>query len=268
MLCRFLWKEFRMLRGLWLAVAIMAILVQCAAKLLLPATSELPLTLLYIALASGVLYAAGSAATAFSVEHEEESYDFLTRLPAIWWPIFIGKLLATAVTAVLLSVTLSITAAAHIGGSISLSTQAGLGALGMLGFAVVEAVAWGTLFSLLVKRPLLAAILTLVVGAVAVNIAVNLTSTNAVASTTPEGYIEAIPLRSAIVIAVFAVTRDSCTRVADQRGHGFSLSTIRLNRRVSQALGRHDCRLAPVQSRRETHFKPFDVGPALVANLA
>jgi hypothetical protein len=203
---RFIWKEFRMVRGLWLAVAIMGFLVQCAAKLLLPPTTEIPPTLLSIALASAVLYAVGAAATAFSVEHEEETYDFLSRLPMTWLPLFAGKLLVTTVTAVLLACALAVTGWLVRGSNYKLTGDDFPNALGMLGFAIFEAIAWGTLFSLLIKRPLLAAIVTLVVGTISVNFVVETASNYSAASSNPSAYRDVLPYRLAIVALVFAAS--------------------------------------------------------------
>ncbi len=79
-------------------------------------------------------------------------------------------------------------------------------ALAILGMSIFEATAWGTLFSLLLKRPLVAAIVTLVVGAIGVNVAVNTASSAAVPSANPAAYIDAVPLRCAIVLAVLGLS--------------------------------------------------------------
>jgi hypothetical protein len=202
---RFLWKEFRMIRGLWAAVAIMGLLVQCAERMLLPFSTDRALTLIYTALSAAVLYAVGAAATTFSVEHEEETYDLLTRLPTTWWPPFAAKLLVGVLSSMLLAAVLSFPALL-LGGSHSITAQDVRTALGLMGFAIIEAIAWGSLFSLLIKRPLLAAIVTLVVGTVAVNVIVSNSSHNVAAALSPEAYLHALPLRLAIVIVVFAVS--------------------------------------------------------------
>src|SRR4051812_10967099 len=204
---RFAWKEFRMLRSLWLAVAIMGLLIQCAEKMLLPSSSEFALTLLYTALSAAVMYAVGAAATAFSVEHEEEAYDLLTRLPTTWWPLFAGKLLVTLVSGLLLAVVLSLVAVAFRGPHL-ITEEDARSAVGMMGFAIIEAVAWGTLFSLLIKRPLVAAIGTLVLGTLVTSAAVNIASSYSypLATLNPEAYAHAIPVRLAIVVAVFVLS--------------------------------------------------------------
>src|SRR5688572_26485614 len=78
---RFAWKEFRMLRGLWLAVAILGALIQWAIDLVSPPSLDHATLLFSAALAAAALYAVGAAATTFSVEHEERTYDFLACLP-------------------------------------------------------------------------------------------------------------------------------------------------------------------------------------------
>jgi ABC-type transport system involved in multi-copper enzyme maturation permease subunit len=206
---RFLWKEFRMTRGLWAAVAIMGLLVQCAERMLLPGSTDFVLTLLYTALSAAVLYAVGAAATAFSVEHEEETYDLLTRLPTTWWPPFAAKLLVTFISAVLLALFLSIPLVAfHF--PPPTSAQDIYTAFGMMGFAIIEAIAWGTLFSLLIRRPLLAAIMTLVVGALAVEFIISYVTRDVLSTQSPASYVRALPARAAIVVALFAC----CTYVA------------------------------------------------------
>ena len=61
MLWRFVWKEFRMIRGLWLAVAIMGFAVQWVARLLMyrsptSVDPDLPFTMFCNDLAAAELY--------------------------------------------------------------------------------------------------------------------------------------------------------------------------------------------------------------------
>ena len=79
-------------------------------------------------------------------------------------------------------------------------------ALGLFGVAILEGTAWGMLFSLLMTRPLVAAILTLVAGTIAVNVAVYLSSSQLRANLSPSAYLEALPLRLAIVTLVVALS--------------------------------------------------------------
>src|SRR6266481_4724794 len=90
---RFAWKEYRTLRALWLAVAALAIIVQAVSAQLAAPGTDLPTWLFGSALAAAALYAVGAAAILFAVEHEDETYNFLTGLPVTWLPVFAGKLL-------------------------------------------------------------------------------------------------------------------------------------------------------------------------------
>lgn len=201
---RFLWKEYRVLRGLWISVVVLALLVDFAFGLL--TTPQYNFATLYFgtALAAAVLFAVGAAATSFSVEHEEETYGFLSGLPTAWWPVFIGKLAVAFVSAVALASFLALVGF-FIGGHGAPEPRDTLNVLGILGVAIVEALAWGTLFSLLLKRPLNAVAATFVAGTTATQLAVNLCSENASASVDPKSYIAAIPLRLAIAGVVLAL---------------------------------------------------------------
>ncbi len=198
---RFLWKEYRMLRSLWLAVFVMAALAQLGIQQLLPPPVDRPTAILVAALIAALLYAVGSAATTFSVEHEDETYVFLAGLPTNWMAVFLGKWIVVVTSTAALAGAL-VLVGYLIGGLQWPRAENSLTALGVLGIATLEAIAWGTLFSLLVKRPLVAAILTLVAGALALNLAVTIFSNRSVANTDPQAYVEVIPLRLGIVVCV------------------------------------------------------------------
>ncbi len=202
---RFAWKEYRMLRGLWLAVLVVGALVQWALSALMSPSIDHASMLFSTALAAAVLYAVGAAATTFSLEHEEETYGFLLALPTTWGPLFAGKLLVAALSALLLATALTATGWITSGYAPPGGRDSSV-ALGMFGMAIFEGLAWGTLFSLLVKRPLAAALWTLFVGTVAVNVAVNANSNYAVGSIVPRAYLEAVPLRLAFVGIVLAAS--------------------------------------------------------------
>jgi hypothetical protein len=113
---RFVWKEYRMLRGLWLAVAALAIAEQTISRMISVAYPETPAWLFASALAAAALYAVGAAAILFAVEHEEETYSFITGLPTTWFPIFTGKLLVATLSALALGVALLLSGFALAGG--------------------------------------------------------------------------------------------------------------------------------------------------------
>lgn len=203
---RFLWKEYRMLRGLWLAVLALGLLVDWLLSVLLAPPADFPMVRLCVALAAATLYAAGAAAVLFSVEHEERTYDFLRGLPATWQPLFTSKLLVATVSAVALAAVLAILGM-HPGGHFRPPSADSVRDAGsVLGLAIVEAVAWGTLCSLVFKRPLAAALTTIIVGPLVVSWAVSVMSSSSVPLNDAASFAAAIPLRLAIVVALFALS--------------------------------------------------------------
>ncbi len=205
---RFAWKELRMIRGLWLAVAILAFGIQVLERMLLVRSqgltdTDLPAILFWTSLTAAILYTAGAAATTFSVEHEEETYDFLVRLPATWPALFAAKLLVTFVTAAFLAAVLLIPVWLMRGSS-PLNASSLYAPFHVLGIGIVEALAWGTLFSLLIKRPLLAAIVTLVITTLATTMAVNFVSHDTMASLNVNAYAQAFAFRTGIAAIVLA----------------------------------------------------------------
>lgn len=193
---RFVWKEYRMLRGFWLAVAVLTVIEQWLSTLLAPPGSNVPAWLFGSAWFAAALYAVGAAATSFAVEHEEETYGFLSGLPTTWPALLIGKLIVSIGSALALAAVLSLTGWA-LGGPIWWQSDARL-LVGLFGMAIFEATAWGMLFSLLLKRPLVAAICTLIVATLAIHVAVNAASDSFTASLQLRAYSRAIPLRLAI----------------------------------------------------------------------
>lgn len=219
---RFAWKEYRTLRGLWLAVLVLGVLVQLVLMLLAAPGADVPSLTVAAAWGTAVLYAIGAAAILFSVEHEEETYGFLAGLPARWLPLYLGKLCVAAASALAAALVLMLTGWVIASGRWPTSEQMAL-LLGLLGIGVVEALAWGTLFSLLLKRPLVAVLWTIVVGAIAVHWAVNTASSTSVASLELASYREAIPLRLAIVAIVCAGSAvAACRWLAADRPRGTS----------------------------------------------
>lgn len=201
---RFAWKEYHTLRGLWVAVLILGLLVDWLTSALLAPPIDFAAVRLTIALAAAALYAAGAAAILFSMEHEENTYDFLRGLPATWQPIFFGKFMSAALSAILLAAVLTMFGLWTLGAGAGLPSRENASlAIGVFGVAIFEALAWGTLWSLLVKRPLAAAVVTLFTASLATNLAANILRFN---DTNPQIYMQAIPQRMAVIVAVLAAS--------------------------------------------------------------
>ena len=199
---RFAWKEYRTLRGLWLAVAALAIIVQAISAFFAAPGTDLPAWLFGTALAAAALYAVGAAAILFAVEHEDETYNFLTGLPITWLPLFVGKLLVATLSAILLAAVLVAVSPllAHGGGWPAPYVASQIAEV--FGIAILEALVWGTLFSTLLRQPLLAALLAIFAASASVTLIVNLF----VGGTTPTllltSYAHVAPARLLLVVAI------------------------------------------------------------------
>lgn len=253
---RFVWKEYRTLRGFWLAVLLLGLLVQWLIGVFLPPQPDWPTLRLYVALAAATLYATGAAAILFSIEHEDGTFDFLSGLPATWLPVFVGKLLLATMSAIALAAALTFTGLIAHGFDLPRENNATL-AFGIFGIAILEAIAWGTLFSLLFKRPLAAAIMTLLIGALAVHTAVNLTGSNSIASLDPKAYLNSIPLRLAIVVVVLA-----CSILVARRWIGFSSHS-----RVAESPWRRGARGGGILASKDFLQNPYGLVSVLSACL-
>ena len=201
---RFVWKEYRTLRGLWLAVLVLGVLVQWVSYALGQPAIDWATVFFSIALGSAALYAVGVAATTFSVEHEEETYNYISTLPTRWFPVFAGKLLFAAASAVALAASLSLIGWILCGFDLPGGRDTPR-ALGVFGVAIIEALAWGTLFSLVLRQPLLAALLAIGAASLAVTSAINLLAEGATPALTIESYLRVLPARLAIVLCVAVV---------------------------------------------------------------
>ena len=162
---RILWKEYRAQRAFWISIALATVIVE-SALLANPWASqpERIQSLFAAGLTFAVLYALGSAATLFATEREDETYDFLRALPVRPLVVFLGKIAyAVGSTAAMYLVAWSLALALARGLPDPNFNQRMWALLGVWG---VELLAWGILFSLLLKRPLVAAILAGTVGSI------------------------------------------------------------------------------------------------------
>ena len=194
---RFLWKEYRMLRGFWLAVGGLAMIVQFVLPHLQYDARSLPGQLFAVAWGAAALYAVGAAITLFSAEREERTRDFLQVLPDRWLPMFAGKVLLGLFSAVALALVLSFTGwffAENRWPTAAVMNET----LGVVGVAVVEATVWGLLFSLWMKQPLLAAIVSMAAASFGAQLAVVAASPN-----DPTAYSQAVPMRLLLCFGVF-----------------------------------------------------------------
>lgn len=218
---RFWWKEYRMLRGFWLAVAALGLLAQLAVPLFTFNREFVPGHVFVIAWAAAALYAVGCAVTLFSAEREENTHNFLMHLPNHWGAMFAGKVALAIVSAVLLASALSITGWLTAGAwpSRAIANET----LGVAGVAIIEATVWGLFFSLWMNQPLLAAIVSMAAASFGAQLAVAVSSPASQAFVTA-AYAQAVPLRLLLCGVVFLVDVKLASRWLQPAGHASSLS--------------------------------------------
>ncbi|QEG33954.1 hypothetical protein [Bythopirellula goksoeyrii] len=200
---RFAWKEYRMLRGFWLAILVLGVLEQWISTLMMIDAHQIPGWLFSSAWGAAALYAVGAAVTLFGAENEERTRGFLQLLPGRWQPMFFAKLAVAVGSSLLLAGLLCVIGWIIAGGEWPTASQRIL-SLSVAGVAVVEATVWGLLFSLLWKQPLMAAVTAMAVASFGSQVAIGLTP-NLMDSFSAESYQSAVPIRLAICLVVFAV---------------------------------------------------------------
>jgi hypothetical protein len=158
---RLMWKEYRTVRLFWLSVVVLVGLIQW---LIVSVSRNQATTLEMVynfALGAPAFFAIGCAGAAFAAEREEGTFDFLRASPVSSVQVLASKLtLVTLATAAMFFALLPM--AQFMTGFRLTDIVQWQGMLGLWLVAAVEAIAWGTLFSLLGARPLLAVVLALV----------------------------------------------------------------------------------------------------------
>ena len=92
---RLVWKEYRLQRALWIAMAVLTVLAQFAVVAYESCQLQLGMAPLYlIAVALPSLYALGCGATLFAGEHEADTYEFQRSLPVHALSVFVGKIVS------------------------------------------------------------------------------------------------------------------------------------------------------------------------------
>ncbi len=116
------------------------------------------------------MFALGCAGTAFAVEQEEGTFEFLRTIPVSARQVLIGKLLVAALATIAMYLLLNFTASRMFGSEPTrpLTIKSRVSLLleyrGVWFTAALEAIAWGTFFSLICARPLVAICLAMTAG--------------------------------------------------------------------------------------------------------
>jgi hypothetical protein len=164
---RIAWKEYRQQRAFGLALAGLMVFVQLLIAVFSTARDNPWENLLATALVGTALYALGCGATMFAAEHENETYEFQRSLPISAGRLMAGKMEATllgtgGILLLLLGTASLLGWLAGLWHELKFPAPSGKEVKELVsvpGLAVFEMLAWGTLFSLLLKRPLPAALL-------------------------------------------------------------------------------------------------------------
>ncbi len=201
---RVMWKEYRALRGLWIAVAVASWLAQVVILLTARDLGLLEVAL-GAALVTPVFYVFGAASAVFASEHEEGADRLLLALPTRLPSLAVGKMAFVALS------TLALMPAAGILALWALSGSAGPRAyeqIGELAFiwapAILEGFVWGLFFSLLCRSVMQAAILATLAAALTVSVALHLSNGSAIDGIDPRQYAETLWPRLGIVLVVLA----------------------------------------------------------------
>ncbi|MBI3838668.1 MAG: ABC transporter permease [Planctomycetia bacterium] len=195
------WKEYRAMRAFWLSIVALVVFIEWLIFALY--SSPTSVVLLYsFGLAAPAFFAIGATGAAFAMEQEEGTFDFLRASPITARQVLASKLgvasLATlAMFVVLWPLTLLFT--------YPKSPDALDGMLGLWLMAAVEAIAWGTLFSLLTARPLVAICLALAAASTVTHLLAWSVTTGRIYEFEFAPYLTAVPWRALVAVAVLAV---------------------------------------------------------------
>ncbi len=198
---RLVWKEYRLQRGFWVAMVVGAVLLHLLViAFSLRASQEgRTIWLFDVSMLLAALYALGCAATLFALEREAGTYGFQRSLPVSASGVFFSKVtFAVASTAAMLGVLFGL--AWVMSGRRVPDPKTHVELWALWGPGVVEVLAWGTLFSLLLRRPLGAAVL-----AVACELVVFF-SGMIYLGVSRQIYLAILPMRAVVVAAVAVAT--------------------------------------------------------------
>jgi hypothetical protein len=195
------WKEYRAIRLFWIAIVLLVLALQWLGPMILYGVGTL--VEFNIALAFPALFAVGSAGVAFAGEKEEGTFDFLCAAPIRSGQLLASKLVVVCLATFAMYVALCGSAFAVTWGQVPpTETLYEMVKLWMVG--ALEAIAWGTLFSLLLDRPLFAVILAIAAGSTIVNIMAWIFAPPPNQMLALGDYSRVLPGRLLVALAVFA----------------------------------------------------------------
>jgi hypothetical protein len=158
-----------------------------------------------LALIFPALYAVACGATMFAAEREDGTYEFLRGLPVTARQILIGKLTFAVASATLLFALLWLIAR-NLSHGILPESRTHLKLWGLFGVAAIEGLAWGMFFSLLLQRPLMAAVLAIFAASLGMHLVIwSIGPFGRGAYLELSRYLAAVPYRAVIAAVVLAI---------------------------------------------------------------
>ena len=203
---RLVWKEYRLQRAFWISMVVLAVLFYAIALVFMREGDPdiRRIWLFDLPLAISALYALGCGATLFATEHEAGTYDFQRALPVSWLRFYFSKVtFAVASTLAMIGLLWGLSVILARGRLPDSETYLELWAF--WGPGTLEALVWGTFFSLLLARPLKAAVLAAAAASVSVCFILCIVL-NANAHYQHQPYLPSLPYRAALVAMVALAT--------------------------------------------------------------
>jgi hypothetical protein len=199
---RLVWKEYRLQRPLWIAMAVLMVLVQLLVLALVTSPHDKLTSLYMIAVALPGFFALGCGATLFAGEREAGTFHWQRSLPVWSLSVFWAKI-GTAIVGIAILWGLGIWLATTLQNPEGIETTwAWRGTTwAIFGVFGMEMFVWAVLFSLLSKRVLLAAIL----GVAAASIACHATAGGFGHQITTDTYRDAWQTRIVVSVVVLLI---------------------------------------------------------------
>ncbi len=165
---RLVWKEYRLMRSFWIAMAVLTVILQLIACFSVWDANDRADFNFIVALTLPAFYALGCGATLFATEHETDTYQFQRALPVSASRLFYGKIPFGLISTPPLFLLLWVSAWLFSGMRLP-HANLHLGLWGLCGVAALELFLWGVLFSLLCRQPLKAAVLATIFGSTTIH---------------------------------------------------------------------------------------------------
>jgi hypothetical protein len=197
---RLTWKEYRAIRLFWLSIVGLVFLLSWLFVLTQERATAINLVFNF-ALGAPAFFAIGCAGAAFAAEKEEGTFEFLRASPVSSGEILASKLLLTIAATLAMYAVLWPLALWATGSHLPEPTQLP-GMLGVWLVGAIEAIAWGTFFSLLGARPLLAVVLAIAAASTCAHVLSWTTYENANHQFEWLSYLHAAPRRLVLALAV------------------------------------------------------------------